>query len=82
VLRYRLELIRQSPASALAPDPREAIAEGFGHHFGLGFAGCRANSPRAFGFCMADAEGHINTCRRLATAQHAHQLGDVPDTGK
>jgi len=68
VLRNGLELIRQSPASALAPNTRKAIAEGLGHRFGLGFAGLSGQLGREpFGFRIADIEGHINTCRRAAT---------------
>ena len=43
---------------------REAIAEGLGHRFGLGFAGLSRQLGREpFGFRIADIEGHINTCR-------------------
>jgi hypothetical protein len=68
VLRDGLELIRQSTAGTLAPHAREAITEGPGDRFGLGFASLSGQFCREpFGFCATDVEGHINTCRRLAT---------------
>ena len=39
VLGDGLEFVRQSSASALAPHARQAIAQGLGHGFDLGFAG-------------------------------------------
>ena len=64
VLRNGLELIRQSPARALAPHARQAIAERLGHRFRLGFAGLSSQLGREpLGFCIADIEGHISTCR-------------------
>jgi hypothetical protein len=39
VLGDRLEFVRQSPPRALASHSRQAIAERFGHSFGLRFPG-------------------------------------------
>jgi hypothetical protein len=65
VLGNGLELIGQSPARSFAPYAHEAIAEGFGHRFGLGFAGVSGQLGRKpFGFRATDVESHINTCRR------------------
>jgi len=64
VLGDGLELIRQPPARARAAHAREAIAEGLGHRFSLGFAGLPGQFGREpFGFCIADIQGHINMCR-------------------
>jgi hypothetical protein len=68
VLRNGLELVRQPPARALAPHAGEAIAEGLRNCFGLGFAGLSGQLGReAFRFGATDVQGHVNTCRRLAT---------------
>ena len=64
VLGDGLEIIRQAPSRALASNTREAIAQGLGHRFGLRFAGLSGQLGRqSFGFCVADVEGHISTCR-------------------
>jgi hypothetical protein len=68
VLRNGLELIRKSSPRAFAPHSREAITEYLGHRFGLGFASLPGQfGSEPFGFRIANIEGHINTCRRLAT---------------
>jgi hypothetical protein len=64
VLRNGLELIGQSSARALAADTRQAIAERLGHRFGFGFAGLSGQlGCEPLGFCIADVQGHISTCR-------------------
>ena len=69
VLRDGLEFIRQPAARPLTSHAREAIAESLGHRFRLGFTGLSGQlGCKPFGFCTADVEGHINTCRRSATA--------------
>ena len=55
MLRDGLEFIRQSAARPLPPHAREAIAESFGHRFGLGFAGLSGQlSRQPFRFCASN----------------------------